>query len=773
RLQAKDGKQYVLRSVDKDPQQAIPSVLRETLAAYVVQDQISASHPYAALAVPYLSKAAGVLTTYPEMVFVPDDPRLGKYQSLFANTLCILEERMEEEQNENLEPQTKVYSTTKMLEKLYSDPDNQVNQREVLRARLFDMLIGDWDRHDDQWRWIGKKEKNGITFTPLPRDRDQVFFVNQGIIPSIASRKWIMPKFQGFDHQLRDVPGFNFNARYFDRSFLNELSLNDWLAMADTLQTRLTDQVIEQAIEKWPTAIQDLTGKEVIAKLKSRRDHLKQDAQTYYQFLAKEVDVPGTEKDEYFHFVRLNPAQSQLKVYKLNKQHEVKDLIYQRLFYHSETKEVRLYGLGGDDRIELEGNVPKSLKVRVIGGPGKDIITDNSQVQGISRKTLVYDSKEGNVLNLNSESKNRTSLRRSDNEYDRKSFQYDYLGPLASIQFNPDDGLYLGAGVLYRKHGFRKNPFATRQRLTGNYAFATSGYNIDYKGEFTDAIQGLDLEVNMAAKGPHFVNNFFGYGNESDYNEEEHDISFYRARVRSIKLNTLLIKNVFSNQKLYIGPAYETYQVENTPGRFISNSEQNGLEDNNLFKRKNYAGLKLGFLFDNRDSEVLPTTGSYWHLESGIFKGLNGNSGDYAKIESDLSLFWSFRLPARITLATRFGGGVNFGDFEFFQANTLGGLTNLRGFRRTRFTGKSSLYNNTEVRLRLFSFRTYIFPAHFGIMGFHDVGRVWVEGENSSIWHNSTGGGIWLTPFNQAVISFMYGISKEEKIPLVRVGFLF
>ena len=771
RLQAKDGRQYVLRSVDKDTDGGIPKALRQTLAADVVQDQISATHPYGALLMPVLSEAAGVFSTNPRLVYVPDDPRLGKYQALFANTLSILEERPEE--TDTLEPNEKVYSTAKMLEKLAADNDNQVNQTEVLRARLLDMVIGDWDRHDDQWRWSGKKQPGGTTFTPLPRDRDQVFFVNQGLIPNIVSRKWIMPKFQGFEHDLRDVPGFNFNARYFDRSFLNNLSLADWLAMADTLQTRLTDQVIAQAVGEWPTAVQDLSGPEVIAKLKSHRNNLKNYAQTYYAFLAREVDITGSDKKEFFHLKRLNQEETELRVYKINKEQEVKELLYHRIFKNNETKEVRLYGLGGDDKFQVAGNVSKSLKVRLIGGPGTDTFVDSSRVKGHSRQTVVYDSKEGNTLTLNEESKDQTSFKKSDNEYDRKAFQYNYLGPLASVQYNPDNGVFLGAGVLYRTHGFRKTPFATSHRLTANYAFGTSGFNVDYRGQFTGIMPGWDMEVNMAFKGPNFVNNFFGYGNETKYNEDEQDISFYRARVRSFKINTLFIKNLVGNQKIYIGPAYETYRVENTPNRFISQTEENESTGTSIFKRKDYAGLKLGLQFDNRDNKFLPTNGTYWSLESGIFKGVNGPADDYAKLESELSLFWSFRLPARITLATRFGGGVNFGDYEFFQANTLGGLTNLRGYRQGRFTGKSSLYNNTELRLRLFSFRTYIFPASVGLLGFHDVGRVWVKGEDSNNWHNGAGGGIWLAPFNRAVISFMYGVSKEDKVPIVRVGFLF
>src|SRR2546422_8610349 len=45
RLLGKDGRQYVFRSVDKDPTLALPPELRATFARAVVQDQISSAHP--------------------------------------------------------------------------------------------------------------------------------------------------------------------------------------------------------------------------------------------------------------------------------------------------------------------------------------------------------------------------------------------------------------------------------------------------------------------------------------------------------------------------------------------------------------------------------------------------------------------------------------------------------------------------------------------------------------------------------------------------------
>ena len=64
-------------------------------------------------------------------------------------------------------------STNTMLEKLLEDNDDLVDDRAYLRARLFDMLIGDWDRHQDQWRWAEFENKGkGKTYVPIPRDRE-------------------------------------------------------------------------------------------------------------------------------------------------------------------------------------------------------------------------------------------------------------------------------------------------------------------------------------------------------------------------------------------------------------------------------------------------------------------------------------------------------------------------------------------------------------------------------------------------------------------------
>ena len=91
RMLGGDGDQYVLRSVNKDPTPSIPSYLRRTIAHDIVQDQISAIHPYAAFVLPPMLDAAGVYHTDPRLIYIPDDPRLGIYREEFAGMIAMIE----------------------------------------------------------------------------------------------------------------------------------------------------------------------------------------------------------------------------------------------------------------------------------------------------------------------------------------------------------------------------------------------------------------------------------------------------------------------------------------------------------------------------------------------------------------------------------------------------------------------------------------------------------------------------------------------------------
>ncbi|MCE7055198.1 BamA/TamA family outer membrane protein [Algoriphagus sp. AGSA1] len=772
RLADKEGKEYVLRSINKYPEKALAPELRKTIAKQVVEDQISSSHPYAALAVARLADEVGVVHTNPKIVYLPDDPLLGIYRKDFGNELYLFEER--EIAAKDAPEDIKFFSTDKMLKKIHGDNDHQVLQKEVLKARIFDFWISDWDRHDDQWRWIGERGKKGWEFSPMPRDRDQAFFVNQGILPKIASRKWADPRFQGFDYTPpRFVPGFMFNPRYFDRSFLNELDRKDWEKSLDKIIPKMSEQAISEAFSDWPDAVAASSAPEIQAKLRQRKIWLKEEMLKHYAFLSKNVDVVGSNKNEEFEITYREDGRVKVEVRKIDKSGNLEQKLYHRTFLPEETQEIRLYGLKGGDIFRTKGEGPGKIKVRIIPGTGDKTVED----EGFTRKknTLIYQNRdEKRLMEVGHSSKIKYAPSLSYLNYDRKEFKYDKLMPLVSVALNKDDGLFLGAGVLWEKHGFKKEPYAVRQSIIANYAISSSAFNIEYKGHAVDVIGNFDMVWKADVRAPDYAFNFFGTGNETTYDTDINGIDYYRARFSWYELSGGLQSKLGESGSFTLGPHYQVYRfdADENSGKFITSAES-GLDQVHLDKAKFYTGLSAKVVFDRRDHKNMPTRGVYFEGQAKRMWGLNDFSGDFTSMDGELALYWSFRYPSRLVWATRFGGGKNWGGFEYFQGQTLGGLDNLRSYRRFRFNGDAVFYNNTEVRIRLFNLKTYLLPATVGILAYNDVGRVWVKNEQSDKWHNSLGAGLWLAPLNQFVATFSVGFNEEEFLPFFTFGYQF
>lgn len=781
RLQDAKGKQYVLRSVEKYPANALPRPLRETIAADLLKDQISASHPYGPLVVPGLARPAGVYHTNPRYFYIPDDPRLGKYRAGFARTMGLFEERPDDDQSDapHFGNSEKVRSTAKVIENIREDNDDSVDQKMVLKARLLDFMIGDWDRHEDQWRWASFEKENGKGqfYRPIPRDRDMVFFVNQGVIPNIGSRKWLMPKAQGYDDKWRDIAGFNFNARHFDRLFLTGLSASDWEQVARQLQNDLTDEHLVKAVKLLPEPVFKLSGQRLIDNLKSHRQYLLEDALNYYRFLAKEVDVIGSDKNELFEVDRQDDENTLVRVRKIEKDGDRGKVLYQRLFKTSETKEIRLYGLDGHDEFQVKGKVNKGIRVRIIGGGESDKITDESNVRGFFKKTYVYDTPKGNELQLGGESRNLTSSSREINEYDHKAFKYDYFGPLAVIGYNRDDGFILGAGIKIVNQGFKKDPFATSHRILARYDLLPNSFRFGYQGDYTHAIGKANMQVNLDLRTPNYAENFFGLGNETTFDADAYSSSsafnFYRYRSKQYYLSTLFGTRLGKHHSVLLGPAYQSVNINHVPGGFLSTNLGGETDNPGLYQTKTYGGLNFRYSFDSRDELTIPSKGHFLQVGVNAYKAISSGARNYQQVFGEWRLYHTIRIPLKLTLANRVGAAHNYGHYEFFQANFLDGNNNLRGYRRNRFAGGSSFYNNLEARLRLASFKTYLFPTSIGVMGFYDIGRVWLEGEDSKRWHAGYGGGLWLSPVNVFIISAEYAISRETRMPLLRASFLF
>ncbi len=149
----------------------------------------------------------------------------------------------------------------------------------------------------------------------------------------------------------------------------------------------------------------------------------------------------------------------------------------------------------------------------------------------------------------------------------------------------------------------------------------------------------------------------------------------------------------------------------------------------------------------------------------------------YPSLKSYSIFYLTPNFPFQLTWAGRLGAAHNFGDYRFYQANTLGGTTNLRGFNRTRFAGRSTVYANAEARIQLFKFNLYLFPGKFGTLLFYDTGRVFADTDTSrSLFkglHHGYGVGAWVDILNKAVFSGTYSLGGEARYFNLTYGFLF
>ena len=760
KLKDKEGHEWTLRTVDKDPEKALPSNLRGTVAQSIVQDMISASSPYAPLVIPDLARAVGVITPDPEFFFVPDDRAFGKYRELFANSVVILEDR--DPRRDFVDTK----STGKVINKMLEDNDHHVDQEKVLNARLLDMLIGDFDRHADQWKWGTADTGKGKLYYPIPKDRDQAFFNSDGLLLRFLSKKQ-MPFLQGFKKNIRDINGLNFVARDFDRLFLNNLDDSAWKRITTNFQYQLTDQVIDKAVSKFPAPIAAIDGEKVADKLKSRRDILLKRAMKYYSFLAREVSVTGSNKSEFFH-LKKHADGLQLTVYKKNDDSDSASVMYKRIFNDKVTKELRLYGLNGDDKFEIDPDVSSKILLRIIGGKGNDTFDLKGNV-----KNFVYDqSTEKNWL-INSKKTNKEfSAKPSINEYKSTGFQYSRIRfPQINLGYNEEDRFLVGIGFSRRTYGFRKDPYATDQRLVTLYAPYEGAYQVKYDGAFNKVISKEDLVIHAELVNP-TLNNFFGFGNESVYDKTKR-LQFYRVRYKYFETDVLLRKRLNDIFQFSAGPSYYHYwsKYNDNDKRILANPAVIGTDSASIYGIKEFLGAKAKMDISYLNNEIFPTRGITWFTTFTALRGFNSNTHALTRLTSDMTIYASIKDPGSVAAVLRFGGGHIFSkNYEYFQALSLGAHNFLRGYRKNRFSGSSMAYGSAELRVKLFKSQSYLLPGDVGVMSFYDIGRVWQPGESSDKWHGNYGGGLYYVPYSLLMLSANVAFSPEDRIFNITLG---
>jgi len=759
RLRDKDGNEWVLRSLNKNPANTIPELYRGPMVEDLVAELKSSSFPFGAFIVPHLAEPLSIPTAKPELFFVPDDPALEYYRPIFSNTVCWLELR-----NASIDS-SKTKSTAEVFfKKMLDDNDHLPMQAEVLRARLLDILIADYDRHFDQWRWGAIDTGKGKLYYPVPRDRDQSFFYTDGKLLKFLSGR-AMPFLKGFRPDIPKVEWLGYVARDFDRIFLTDLDKNEWEQSVTSFQQKLSDSVIRHAVQQLPPEIFRIDGEKIISKLISRRNILKNAAIKYYGFISRQVNIVGSNQKEYFKVSSVGDK-LQVRVYVKSKDNDTSFIMYDRIFDPAVTKEIRLFGLHDEDVFEVEKSASSKIKLRIIGGRGIDTFDIKGNVEA-----LLYDLKSAGgdyYLKDSSHAKKRFSNDPPVNDRSLLGFNYNTSKfPQFHFNYNSDDGTMIGAGFSRRTHGFRNLPYATDQKLSVVYAIDRGALRLQYRGEFNQITRNLDLVLKADFSSP-TQQNFFGYGNNSQINSS-FSRRYYQTLYQYFDAELLLRRRYFDKLYLMLGPYFYHYNAsyQRNINNVLGKPQQIRLDSAAVYSKKSYAGFKITALLDNRNKEFFPTRGIHWKNEVVATTKLSGGEGKYVAFTSDISLYASLREPAKLVAVLKFGGGRIFSkNYEYFQAMSIGASNDLPGFRRNRYAGKSSMYGGLELRMQLFNVNSYILPGPFGLAAFYNAGRVWQPNDvtGAKKWHGAYGVGFYYLPFNLFAISAYAGFSENEKM---------
>lgn len=751
-LRGRDGRDYSFRSVDKVySDETIPPSFRGTFLEDVIQDQIAANFPGVQVVTAPMEEAAGVLgLPDPQLVVMPDDPALGEFRESFAGVLGVITEFPQPVSaiNPGFRGATEILSPDEFWEARQAGTSSLPDTEALLRARLLDLFFNDWDRHHNQWRWARFPENDLLQ--PIPEDRDQVFTDFRGLLLSLA--RFQGAQFVKFDGDYEPLRRATKNGWDVDRFLLTDIDKSSWMEIAADVQERLTDDVLNQGLRRMPPKYYDLVGSEIEAKLRIRRDGLTDLAERYYAYLSANVDIQGSNGNEAVTVEGLEDGDLEVTIATLEVDGTPGPSFYHRRFDKSETDEVRVYLHGGDDRVVTRGPDP-GVTVRVIGGGGSNTV-DDSEGFGVKfyaaegRNEVIGDN--GTDLNDDAFEGPPTSPP-NDTPWVPAQDWGGMTKPLVVLGYQADPGFVVGAGLDRVNHGFRKYPWSSRHNLKGGFAFGVSRPFIDYKGAFRreDSKQGYMIEARFSGLDQL---RYYGLGNEttSDREDAAYQISQYELRLFA---GVALLGS--GNEALAVGPILKYTDSGGTKPNTILNEEQPLGSD-----KFGQVGLQMRGRYDSRSLKSVLKPGIL--VEGGgeyFFKAWDAD-GAFGSIDGHVAGWISLADPLLLSLHVK--GKKVWGDFPYFEAAYIGGHQYPMGTKWNRWGGDASLGGLASLRWTLGSIRGVV-PGDIGLFGMGDAARVFLSGEDSSEWHPSYGGGVFVTSFDRSgALHLGAGSSPED-----------
>lgn len=716
---------------------------KDTYLNEFIKDAYTIVHPYMFLVTEDIAKAANLSSTTSHIYYMTENIRTDSIpEGGNTKNRLVGVSRLADMTKKDVISDVKV-----LLDSLHKDNSIVINQDLYIRSRLFDMLIGDWNKTPENWYWTPSSDNRKTVYSPEVVDRSHAFTKVDGAVFKELIRMLGVGFITNYEANCKNLKKFNSLAFPMDIALAQKSTLDDWQKQAQLLKEVLTDKEIDIAFDRLPSEMQGKETDNLRSILKERKKHLEDMASKYYTQMQKNPVITGTNKNDRFEIEQDENKDLWVKIYDVDSD----SLVMNKKYAHKDTKEIWVYGLDGNDEFIVDKK-KRNVALLIIGGNGtNDYKIENGKNVSIYEKE---DEKErlkllqaGRVIIPNSEDA-------LDYDYEKQRHTTLSLTPIGL--YDSDLGLNIGTSVAYTIYGFRRAPYTRRHQIS--YDFQNG---LTYQGIFPSYDQKKSFHVLALVGSPAYFSNFFGFGNNtSGYKHEKKN--YNRVNIRKYMITPSFYYNITKEQEVNVFSSFEIYDVKNPDKRDRFINEFYG-DESSVFDAKYFMNIGAEYTFNKKMkgfvSSLSFTASAGWNVN--LSKAENNFAYTTGKFGINL------KLSDRITFATQIKGRMLFSDkYEFYQAAT----TELRGFRDNRFIGRYSLYQYSDIRLDMGRLNNPFTPLNYGVFVGADHGRVWYHGDNSSMWHSSYGGGFWLTLFRKYTGKFSYFGSTDGSRFMFQLG---
>lgn len=709
-------------------------VFKNTYLDQFIGDAYTIINPYTFISSDYLARSTGLSSNNSRIFYLPTHST----RDTVADGTPIENKLVSVIDVPDFNTRPNILLTEDLLDTLQVNNSYRVNQEFYIRERLFDMLIGDWNKIPENWNWMAHSGGDSLVFDPIVIDRNHAFTKVDGILFKQMLHVLGLGFIVNYDASLKSVRKENTLGFSLDMALASQSDVSVWIDQARFIQRTLTDSVIGEAFSLLPKGVEGHEIERISRIVKDRRDKLEEIATAYFVQLQRTPVITGSDRSERFVIDRHNPDSLFVQIY----DKETGRCVFDRKFSRKKTKEVWLYGLEGDDRFEVSGEARKEIPIFFIAGKG-----ENSYQLASGHHIRIYEYKsKKEALDTVPYAKKIFSDLPEIHRYDYTKIKHHKIAFTPWGIYDSDKGFSLGTYFTYTMYGFKRSPFTYQHRIGYNYlqGFMYQGIFPSYDGR-----KIFTIDATISSRRDFY--NFFGFGNNTDgYKDAKKN--YNRVHIRQFRLSPSFNLNFNEKESLTVQASVEMFKARKTSDRFIN---QYYPENHRIFETSLFFDLGATIQTEKELASFISRVAGA--LTAGWKMNLKdaGRNFPYAKA----SVAMDVRITDRLTWATMAKTQLLFNNkYEFYQAAT----TELRGYRDNRFIGKQSFFQYSDIRLDMGKLKNPFTPLKYGVFAGFDYGRVWFPGEESKRWHTSYGGGVWLTLINKITTKYSWFGSTDS-----------